>query len=255
MFYRVDYMLAVQLAGLLVGLALSRSMAGTAPHRVGRRYYVLVAIVLVVRSCAALGAIFFGGKPWSMASGIAGDLLGFLFGAIFGLAALRSDARDVLVDPSVIDALRMVLSFTFALAAIGKALTMQPMTEFFTQSGYPVVFLQFIISAELFGAIGLLLPWAMWPALAGLSVDMFGAVVTHMHNGDPLNDSTGAIALLIKMAALAVLWGLRPRPATRSVRTALAIATAVLAACLIVAVGGGVAVRHAAPAGIPTGSR
>ncbi len=52
------------------------------------------------------------------------------------------------------------------------------MTEFFTQSGYSVTFLRFIVIAEIFGGIGLLLPWAFIPALAGLTIDMFGAVLT-----------------------------------------------------------------------------
>jgi hypothetical protein len=64
--------------------------------------------------------------------------------------------------------------------------------------------------AEIFGAIGLLLPWSLVPALIGLTVDMFGAVLTHIHNGDALNGSTGAIGLLIRLIAVGVLWTLRP---------------------------------------------
>ena len=39
----------------------------------------------------------------------------------------------------------MGLAFTFALNGAGKALSMTSMTEFFTQSGYSVSFLKFII--------------------------------------------------------------------------------------------------------------
>jgi hypothetical protein len=65
--------------------------------------------------------------------------------------------------------------------------------------------------AEIFGALGLLLPWAVLPSLHGLSVDMFGAVLTHIHNGDPLNDSTGAIGMLIRLAIVGALWALSRR--------------------------------------------
>jgi hypothetical protein len=39
----------------------------------------------------------------------------------------------------------MSIAFTFALAGIGKAFSVAPMTEFFTQSGYSVTFLKFFI--------------------------------------------------------------------------------------------------------------
>ena len=137
----------------------------------------------------------------------------------------------------------MALAFTFAFAGIGKAFSMTPMTEFFTQSGYSVSFLKFIVMAEIFGAIGLLLPWAILPSLLGLSVDMLGAVLTHIHNGDPLNDSTGAIGMLIRLAVLGVLWDLSCRT-SKSIRNSLLGVGAVALICLLVAVGGASAMRH-----------
>jgi len=35
----------------------------------------------------------------------------------------------------------------------------------------------------------------------GLTIDMVGAVYAHIRNGDPLNDSTGAIAALLAVSA------------------------------------------------------
>jgi uncharacterized membrane protein YphA (DoxX/SURF4 family) len=142
-----------------------------------------------------------------------------------------------------------MLAFTFALAGIGKAFSFVPMTEFFVQSGYSVAFLKFIVIAEIFGGIGLLLPWAVLPALIGLAVDMFGAVLTHIHNGDPLNDSTGAIGMLIRLMAVGVLFALRQRNggAQPTVRSSVLRITAATITCLLIAVGGSVAARHLSP--------
>jgi hypothetical protein len=143
----------------------------------------------------------------------------------------------------------MALAFTFALAGLGKAFSLAPMTEFFAQSGYSLTFLKFIVIAEIFGALGLLLPWARSAALIGLAIDMFGAVITRLHNGDPLNDSTGAIGLLIRLVALGLLWALRPRkvepfPSIRN--STLGVGAATLA-CFLMALLGSVAVRHLSP--------
>jgi len=210
-------------------------------------YYAAVAILLVSRTGAFVCTMLVSHTTfWSTAGGFIGDLLGLSFGASFGLAVRRRDGRAFLTDSSIVGALRMALAFTFCLAAIGKAFSIAPMTEFFTQSGYSVTFLKFIVIAEVFGGIGLLLPWAVLPALIGLTVDMFGAVLTHIHNGDPLNDSTGAIGMLIRLVAVGVLWALRQRacePPT-TVRNAVLGVAAAATACLLIAAGGGVAVRH-----------
>ncbi len=117
------------------------------------------------------------------------------------------------------------------------------MTEFFTQSGYSVAFLKFIIIAEVFAAIGLLLPWAILPSLLGLSVDMFGAVLTHIHNGDPLNDSTDALGMLIHLVVIGVLWDLSRRT-SKSLRHSILRVGVVALVCLMVAVVGGSTMRH-----------
>jgi hypothetical protein len=139
----------------------------------------------------------------------------------------------------------MALAFTFGIAGVGKAFFIAPMADFFTPSGYSVTFLKFIVLAEIFGAIALLLPWGVVPALIGLTVDMFGAVLTHIHNGDPLNDSTGAIGLLIRLTAVGVLWTLRARPRAplTTLRNALPGVAAAIASVLI-GLRGSAAVRH-----------
>jgi len=250
MFYRVDYALAVLLAGFLAGLLVSKTTENITPTRLARSYYVAVAMLLVMRT-GVFAYITLGSRAsfWSSLSGLFGDLLGLLFGALFGLAVRRKDARRFLSDPFVLKSLCMALAFTFALAGIGKAFSMSSMTDFFTQSGYSVPFLKFIVIAEIFGGIGLLLPWAILPALIGLTIDMFGAVLTHIHNGDPLNDSTGAIGMLIRLVALGILWNLREQndESSPSTRRAILSVSAITIACLLVAVGGSAAVRHLGP--------
>ncbi|MGE5323106.1 MAG: DoxX family protein [Actinomycetota bacterium] len=248
MFYRVDYMLAVLCAGFIAGWLFGKRTARLKPDHLGFGYYVATAVLLLVRAAAFTGYMVLPEQRiWNGASGITADLTGFLFGALFGLALRRNEARDFLVDRSVLDALRMTIAFTFILAGIGKAFSMGPMTEFFTQSGYSIAFLKFIVIAEILGSIGLLLPWAVVPALIGLSIDMLGAVITHVHNGDPLNDSTGAIGLLIRLAALAVLWMLRPKhnqQRAATLRGSVLRVCALFGVCLLIAAGGSRAMRH-----------
>jgi hypothetical protein len=82
--------------------------------------------------------------------------------------------------------------------------------------------------------------------LVGLAVDMFGAVLTHIHNGDPLNDSTGAISLLVRLLALGILWSLcsRADAPRRTARSAILGVAAIAIACLAIAHIGGSAMRH-----------
>jgi len=250
MLYRVDYALAVMFTGFIVGALFGIPTANVPPSRLARGYYIVVVSLVVLRTGAFAGSMLMSHtNSWSIASGFIGDLLGFLFGALFGLAARRKDARELLTSSPVLDALCITLAFTFALAGIGKAFSVAPMTEFFVQSGYSVAFLKFIVIAEIFGGIGLLLPWAVLPALIGLAVDMFGAVLTHIHNGDPLNDSTGAIGMLIRLMAIGVLLALRQRNggALPKVRSSVLRATMATITCLLIAVGGSVAVRHLSP--------
>lgn len=242
----------------MVGFVLGGRTAGTPGERLARAYYVAMAALIVLRAGAFAASLLSSQyRPWSFAGGAVGDVSGFLFGLLFGLAVRRADARGLLTDAAVLDAMRLVLAFTFIFASLGKALTMGGMGEFFTQSGYSLTFLKFIVLAEAFGALGLLLPWAVVPAMVGLSVDMFGAVLTHVHNGDPLNDSTGAIGLLIRLVALGVLWTMRPREGRSrpTVRTAVLAVAAATLACVLIAGAGSVAMRHFGPPSAAVGAR
>ena len=247
MFYRVDYTMAVLLAGFLIGLLVGTATEKVAATPLARRYYVAIAILLVLRTSIFAYTMLVSSQGFlATVGGITGDLSSLLFGVLFGLAARRKDTRELLTNPFTLGALYMALAFTFALAGVGKAFSMAPMTDFFTQSGYSVTFLKFIVIAEVFAGIGLLLPWAVVPALIGLTVDMFGAVLTHIHNGDPLNDSTGAIGALIRLFAVGVLWALSRRTGASSptVRRSILSVAAVGACCLLIAIGGSAALHH-----------
>ena len=254
MFYRVDYTIAVLLAGFLIGLLVGTATEKVAATPLARRYYVAIAILLVLRTSIFAYTMLISPQGFlTTVGGITGDLSSLLFGVLFGLAARRKDTRELLTDASILGALCMALAFTFALAGVGKSFSMVPMTDFFTQSGYSVTFLKFIVIAEVFAGIGLLLPWAVVPALIGLTVDMFGAVLTHIHNGDPLNDSTGAIGALIRLFAVGVLWTLSRRTGASSPtvrRSVLGVAT-VGVVCLLIAIGGSAAMRHLGTAATP----
>ena len=247
MFYRVDYTMALLLGGFLIGLLFGRSTESITASSLGRRYYVTIATLLVLRTGLFICTMLMSPPSFLTAIGsIVGDISGLLFGVLFGLAARRKDARELLTSPSILGTLCMALAFSFVLAGIGKAFAMAPMTDFFTQSGYSVTFLKFIVIAETLAGIGLLLPWAVVPTLIGLTIDMFGAVLTHIHNGDPLNDSTGAIGALIRLFAIGVLWTLsRQRGASSpAVRNSILSTTTVAVVCLLIAIGGSAAMRH-----------
>ena len=116
---------------------------------------------------------------------------------------------------------------SFVLYAFGNLSHRAEMIAFFAQSGYPTAFLDLVSSVEILGGMALLVPWRrlVLAASFGLAVDMFGAVYTHLRNGDPLNDSTDAIAMLLRLAAIAAL----------SVRGRTVAAGAVAAALLAIA--------------------
>ena len=232
MLYRVDYVFAVLGAGFLIGLFSARWTLRLAASRIALVYF------------NTLGH----GPAWT---GVINDLSGIVYGALFGIAVRSADRRKLLLDRAVLSALAISIAVTFASAGLGKAFAMAPMREFFAQSGYPDAFLRFIITVEVFGALAMLIPNAVPAALAGLGIDMFGAVLTHIHNGDPLNDSTGAIAMLLRLGIFAVLWERSRTEKTTSLRWPLLRLAAAALICLLLAGAGGLLIRHRALAAVP----
>jgi uncharacterized membrane protein YphA (DoxX/SURF4 family) len=247
MIYRVDYVLAVILAGAIVGALLARRASHIEAARLARGYYILIAARVV------LGAVVFtcsivltNGRLWSTIGSGIGDAANFLFGALLGLALFRAKPLELLRQPALYSALCLSAGFAFVTIGFAKAFHLQEMIEFFTQSGYSSTFLKLIMTAEVLGGAALLLPWAVPAAIAGLSIDMFGAIYTHIHNGDPLNDSTDAIAMLIRLGAIAVIWALRPGAAAAvgSMRNRFIRVGAGAAICVGAAVAGSALMRR-----------
>ena len=252
MLYRVDYTLALLLAGAIVTVVAGRWRAAIDGARVARGYLVATAAIVAVRVVVLVARDALG-VTWipDLVGPLAGDLGVVLVGAIYGLAVLdrgRGDAAAVLRAPELRFALCLSAGIGFVLTVIGSARSIEFMRGFFTESGYSHGFLYFIMAIELLGGIALVLPWRwlVLAAVAGLAIDMFGAVYTHLHNGDPLDDSTGAIGQLLRLAPLAVLT-VKGRRARVAVGLA-AVGCAALAAAGSALIRRDAAVAAAAPA-------
>jgi uncharacterized membrane protein YphA (DoxX/SURF4 family) len=252
MFYRVDYVFAVLGAGFLVGLLVGKWTRRFGASRLARGYYGAVIALLALSSISLMFRLTLGyGPAWT---GAIDDLSGVLYGALLGIAVRREDRRELLLDRAVLSALAISIAVTFASVGMGKAFSMAPMHEFFAQSGYPDAFLRFIIVAEVLGGLAMLIPCAVPAALIGLGIDMFGAILTHIHNGDPLNDSTGAIAMLLRLLIFSVLWARSRTRKSLSFRWPLLHVAAAALLCLLIAGGGGYLLRHRNLASVPVAS-
>src|SRR5271170_3192890 len=108
MFYRVDYALAVVLAGFLGGILFGGTTKNAAPSRLARGYYAAAATLIVLRAGAfACTMLASHANFWSTSGKVIGDLSGILLGLLFGLAIRRSEGREFLTNSSVLGALRM----------------------------------------------------------------------------------------------------------------------------------------------------
>jgi hypothetical protein len=245
-FYRVDYTFAVLLAGFLIGLGVSRRSSRFPAPATARAYFEIVLVLLALRLVCLIG---YEVQPhfsaWNISLGALLDVSTLLFGLLFGLALRRVDRHALLTDNAVFSALTLTTAFFFAMTGVGKAFSMDWMTNFFHQSGYSAAFLKSIMIVEVFAALAMLVPATVIPAIVALTVDMFGAIYTHMHNGDPLNDSTDAIRELIYLAVIAILWNLRRNAAQEAPRRVPWLSIAACGAvCLLIAVVGGILMRH-----------
>jgi uncharacterized membrane protein YphA (DoxX/SURF4 family) len=245
MLYRVDYMLAVLFAGLIAGFLTGKSSSCIRSVRIAYTFYRVTVILLALRIATVTCFFLTNRQPWYLASAFFADLLWFVFAWVFANAFRRPDTRSLLLHPSVRDALSLSIAIIFVLLAIGKAFNFNAMTDFFTQSGYPVAFLKLIIIAETFGGIALLFPWGFFFALIGLTIDMFGAIITHLHNRDSFHDSTDAVSMLIRLAAVAVLCVLRARGKKQPIPVAhaLLLVSAAGVLCLLIALAGSYILR------------
>jgi len=247
MFAGVVYLISILLIGLAIGAILAPLARSRSDSELAGAFYRLTAFLLTTSFSLNVWIILGSSSNAAVVPArVFGGLLSASFAAIFGIASRRKDSWRLLGQPSVLEAVRMTVALTFAVAGIGKAFNMPFMTQFFTQSGYSITFLKFIMIAEVLGAIGLLLPWAFFPALLGFTIDMFGAIVTHVRNGDPIDDSAGAIGLLIRLAAMAAMIVMTSDGKTtrrRSLRGKILVASCAGVGCLAIAILGSSVIR------------
>ena len=69
MLYRVDYIVAVMLAGFALGALLSRPTAGVSSSRLARSYYIVAIVLSVLRAGVFTeGMLGSHAKSWSIGS-------------------------------------------------------------------------------------------------------------------------------------------------------------------------------------------
>jgi len=214
MLQRYDVTLILILAGAIAAIAGSRWLVAREPRRVAHGYLMAIAALVALRV-----GVFVVHLPLGLelprvlgvlgaVSDVAGNLL---LGALYGIAAVharRGGFGGLLRAPQLRFAVGLVVAVGFTLTGIAKLYFLDFMQTFFAQSGYSKPFLFFIITAEVLGGAALLLPWRpiVVAAIAGLAVDMAGAIWTHVHNGDPLADSFWAIRTALWLVPLALMY-------------------------------------------------
>lgn len=121
------------------------------------------------------------------------------------IAVASNATHTFLTSPYVLKGISLSVSISFFGTEIGKLTHDAEMRQFFLQSGYPSWFLYFTITAEIVGAVGLLLPRTATPAALSLLAIMIGAMGTHVHNRDPFSDSLEALHLLVLLLCILVI--------------------------------------------------
>ena len=246
MFYRVDYSIGILLLGLLIGQATRSRVVRLFGIQLTRSYWIAAVVCSILRAIANIGTMVAPDAFTARrAAPLLGDLLGLLFGFGIGLLIKRSDNDQSVLRFECADAFCAMLAFSFALSGVAKALSFSSMSEFFVHSGYSVEFLKFILIAEVFGALGLLIRSLRLIAIVGLLVDMFGAITTHIHNGDALNDNTGAIGMIVRLVITGIVIAQDAGSLNnKHVRSKLAVASAAtIGVCATVASVGAMVLR------------
>lgn len=117
----------------------------------------------------------------------------------------RDVIRSFISSPFLLRGLCLSVSISFICTEIGKLSHDADMRQFFLQSGYPLWFLYFVITAESVGALGLLFPRTRMAAAFGLALIMVGAISTHLHNRDPFSDALEALHLLLLLTCIVLI--------------------------------------------------
>jgi len=140
-------------------------------------------------------------------------VLGYLAANIF----IRLRDKDMQAENTLLPAIMNItlwaisvsIGNSFLVTTVGKSTHMPEMIGFFKQSGYAIWFLYLIMAVEAAGALGILLHFKLRMgvfAAIGLILVMFGAVYTHWHNHDPFSDSFAALAQLLNLSILLLIY-------------------------------------------------
>jgi uncharacterized membrane protein YphA (DoxX/SURF4 family) len=138
-----------------------------------------------------------------------GGILGhFVLGYLIVNIAMNNNRLRKTISAALL-AISILTANLFLVATVGKSMNMPYMISFFKQSGYAIWFLYFIMIAEVFGGLGILLHFKLRTgslAAAGLAIIMLGAVYTHWHNKDPFSDSYAAVGQLISLSLMFLIY-------------------------------------------------
>jgi uncharacterized membrane protein YphA (DoxX/SURF4 family) len=246
MIYRLDYLLAVIFTGGFLGAILAPRTSSIPPGRLASGFYALIG------ACTVLAGIFFtcivvsDKTIWNTFGDGVSDVSNLLLGGLLGLAMLRPKRWDLLRERDVYSALCLLVAISFMTFGLDKAFHMEEATQFFLRSGYPTAFLKFIVIAEVLGGAGLLITWTRGLAIAGLGIDVFGAIYTHVHNGDSIHDAKDAFAMVIALGTIAFAWAFQPggNISTHQTRRRVIGVAASIVVCAFLAGLGATLVRH-----------
>jgi putative oxidoreductase len=138
-----------------------------------------------------------------------GGMLGHIVSGFLVVTIATGRNRSKKIINATLWGISVLMGNSFILATAGKAQHLNEMISFFTISGYATWFLYFIMSAEAFGGLGILLHFKLRTgplAAAGLAIIMLGAVYTHWHNKDPFSDSYAAVGQFINLLLMLILY-------------------------------------------------
>lgn len=126
-------------------------------------------------------------------------------GGAMGLALLRRRTLPTLPE-ALLPALGIHVVAMFFGFELGKLVHDAEMRHFFSQSGYSVSFMYFVMLVELSAAVGMCCTRSRPYAAGALAALMLGAIGTHLRNGDPWSDSLDAVRMTCLLGAVLVLW-------------------------------------------------
>jgi putative oxidoreductase len=196
------------IAGGLLGLIIKPK--AELVYRVAIGYMILALLI-----SADVWIFYFAGiknvavaKMLSFIMSWGGTLEHLIFGYLIGNIAINNNRLREIIS-ATLWGISILTANSFLVATVGKSMNMPFMISFFKQSGYAIWFLYFIMTAEAFGGLGILLHFKLKTgplAAAGLAIIMLGAVYTHWHNKDPFSDSYAAVGQFINLSLLLILY-------------------------------------------------